>query len=296
MRHKRILDRAADDPDATLEDIAAEVPTATTDLVENVLEKYGDPAEDLVTSPSKTQTMPGEENGTPVEEGATAEDTDDPPSANVSTTDDADGTSADEDGSPENLNMETTSDDGHTADGHIAPVETKGYAHSEKETQNDVNTPSKESQKAEHPRPKVLTDRERETLSAIAKHPEATQQELGKRLGVTAATVCNRVNGIEGIEWTNRRADVADLPIDEEPMDRETDTESPGPVDDELALNHLTDRVIELERRVADQESSSDTTIGLDDPELARKVIHACLQSDQITEDEELRLLEIVLQ
>lgn len=43
--HKRILDVASDDPDASLADIAAEVSGANTDLVDRVLSEYGDPAE-----------------------------------------------------------------------------------------------------------------------------------------------------------------------------------------------------------------------------------------------------------
>ena len=296
MRHKRILDRAADDPDASLEDIAEAVPTATADLVENVLEKYGDPAEDLPMPSSNTETTLEDDNVPSVNEDVTTEETDEPPAVNGETPEKADGTSTNEEDSLENSDMVTTSDGSHASDAHIASVETKGYAHSDTGTPSGEDVFSEEPPDSEILQLSELSDRERETLSAIAEHPEATQQELGEMLGVTAATVSNRVNGIEGIEWTNRRAIITDLPIDEAPMDRETDTDSTRSIDDEPALNHLTDRVTELEKRVADRESPSDTTIGLDDPELARKVSHACLQSDQISSDEELRLLEIVLQ
>lgn len=60
VRHKRILDVAAADPDASLEAIAAEVPSATPDLVDRVLEQFGDPAE--------TETDPTE-NPAPSEPG-----------------------------------------------------------------------------------------------------------------------------------------------------------------------------------------------------------------------------------
>lgn len=46
MRHKRILDLVAEEPDASLETIADEIPSVTADLVENVLEEYGVPAND----------------------------------------------------------------------------------------------------------------------------------------------------------------------------------------------------------------------------------------------------------
>ena len=46
IRHKKILDRAAEHPDASLEKLAEGIPSATPDLVEHVLEEYGDPGED----------------------------------------------------------------------------------------------------------------------------------------------------------------------------------------------------------------------------------------------------------
>lgn len=46
MRHKQILEAAADHPDASLETISSKIPTATPDLVERVLDEYGDPAKD----------------------------------------------------------------------------------------------------------------------------------------------------------------------------------------------------------------------------------------------------------
>lgn len=44
--HKKILDVAESDPSASMEEIANEIGGASTDLVERVLEQYGDPAGD----------------------------------------------------------------------------------------------------------------------------------------------------------------------------------------------------------------------------------------------------------
>lgn len=44
MRRRKILDVAESNPDASLERLAAEVPTATVALVERVLNEHGDPA------------------------------------------------------------------------------------------------------------------------------------------------------------------------------------------------------------------------------------------------------------
>ncbi|PSP82346.1 hypothetical protein BRC83_09465 [Halobacteriales archaeon QS_1_68_17] len=46
--HKRILDLAGEHPDASIDALADEIPAATPDLVERVLDDYGDPAGDEV--------------------------------------------------------------------------------------------------------------------------------------------------------------------------------------------------------------------------------------------------------
>ncbi|MEF8828294.1 MAG: winged helix-turn-helix transcriptional regulator, partial [Haloarcula sp.] len=122
MRHKQILDVAAEKPEASIEELAAEVPSATADLVERVLEEHGDPAED-------------------------------------------DGTDA--------------------AD----------------ESPSGAATASQP-----YPAPADLSSAERETLRAIQQHPTASQRDLAERLGVTASTVSNRVNGIDGFDWADREA------------------------------------------------------------------------------------------
>lgn len=52
IRHKQILDAAEAQPDASMEAIADEIPSATAELVERVLEEYGDPAADQSDSSS----------------------------------------------------------------------------------------------------------------------------------------------------------------------------------------------------------------------------------------------------
>ena len=58
IRHKQILDIAADRPDASIEAIADNVPSATVDLVENVLEEYGDPASNGTGDPATAAEEP----------------------------------------------------------------------------------------------------------------------------------------------------------------------------------------------------------------------------------------------
>jgi hypothetical protein len=51
-----------------------------------------------------------------------------------------------------------------------------------------------------------LSDSQIETLRAIHRHPEATQQELADELGVVRATISNRVNDVDGFDWQHRRS------------------------------------------------------------------------------------------
>ncbi len=55
-------------------------------------------------------------------------------------------------------------------------------------------------------------------------------------------------------------------------------------------LEAVTQRLESLERRLADDAASSGGV--LSDPELAHKVVHACLTADHISEEEELQLLK----
>ncbi|AAV45364.1 unknown [Haloarcula marismortui ATCC 43049] len=261
MRHKQILDVAAENPEASIAELAAEVPSATAELVERVLEEHGDPAE----------------------------------------TDETD--SSDE-----------------------SPAE-----------------PSAGSQS--HPAPEDLSSTERETLRAIQQHPTASQRDLAETLGVTASTVSNRVNGIDGFDWTNREAfanavfceqetgsatpsgktetpasdsessESTDTPDDADGRVSEPDTASDstessiaaaetaaGEVNTTLTtfqstVEDLSEQLAELEGQVetiADGGGSPQSD-PFQDPELVHKVVHACMDSEKISEDEELRILDSLL-
>lgn len=56
-------------------------------------------------------------------------------------------------------------------------------------------------------------------------------------------------------------------------------------------LAAVADQVDRLEERLANRSQSRSGSL-VDDPDLAHKVVHACLQSDQISENEELQLLQ----
>ncbi|WP_407066998.1 winged helix-turn-helix transcriptional regulator [Haloarcula brevis] len=260
MRHKQILDVAAENPEASIAELAAEVPSATADLVERVLEEHGDPAE-------------------------------------------SDGTDAPE------------------------------------ESPNESSTASQS-----YPAPDTLTSTERETLRAIQRHPTASQRDLAEKLGVTASTVSNRVNGIDGFDWANRAefadgvfdgdapeptatpddtgaapdaepteddavADEADTVADETD-DRESDAApdrspaEPAPAAGEVnttlttfqsTVEELSDKLADLEGQVETVTDGGDSPRPFRDPELVHKVVHACMDSENISDEEELRILDSLL-
>ena len=273
MRHKQILDVAAENPEASIEELAAEVPSATVDLVERVLEEHGDPAETDGTDESDTSPS-------------------DSPTASQS-----------------------------------------------------------------HPAPEDLSSAERETLQAIRQHPTASQRDLAEKLGVTASTVSNRVNGIDGFDWTDREA-FANAVFDDEAPESATAQNEAGPqasdaeptdstgvsdgaetaseaddgvseADDGVSeaddgasddrdhslpvppgaagevnttlttfqstVEDLSDKLAELEGQVETVTDGGDTPQPFQDPELVHKVVHACMDSDKISEEEELRILDSLL-
>lgn len=221
--HKKILDAAAEQPEASMETIADRVSGASVGLVEQVLDDYGDPADEQETdSPS----------GKPDE----AIETDSP------------------------------------------------MALSNQEVESPADSPVDLSE---------LTDKQRETIRAIVENPHATQTDLAEEFGVSAATINHRVNSIPGFEWKLRHRFIDTM------LDEDTPTMDEGN-EGERPAAELSERVADLEERLAlleergDPSSGSSTVVA--DPELVHKVVHACLESDRITEDEELQILESLLE
>ena len=222
MVHKQILEYAERNSDASIVGIADEISGATPDLVERVLDRYGDPAGDQ----------------TP----------------NAST--DSDG---------------TTFTDKATST-MAAP-----------DTTEDIE----------------VTDAQRTVLEAIHANPDATQQELGDELGVAASTISNRLNAIPGFDWENRTSFVAQY------FETDTgapDTEADPPADSATPSRETKlDAVIEQLTRVESQLetlTAPDPDVGgqgaesLDDAELVAKVVRACVTDEDITREEELRVIQ----
>lgn len=262
MRHKQILDVAADNPEASIDDLAAEVPSATTDLVEQVLEEYGDPAGETEVSTDDQQSLTDSDSPESVA-----------PSESTST-DDAEVDSQ----------MEGT-----TVTSAEATADSPDRSESAEATETDSATVVRE--------PGELSERQLATLRAIADDPAATQREIADALGVTAPTVSTRVNNIEGFEWSDRAAYVeAIFDSDSQPdtdmssNSSETETQLAQP---ELrqSIDELTSRVEAIETTLEELSVETDSTQTFDDPELVHKIVRACMESESVSEDEELEII-----
>ena len=235
-------------------DIAAEVPSATTELVKQVLEEYGDP---------------GAENDDQGEEESDSE----------STASDGQETSPAKD-------VEQ-----HMSEGEREPLEgddsTVGPTDSG-ERPDGGSESGKAGSTNDYPAPDDLSDAQRETLRAIATAPEATQRELAESLDVTAATVSKRVNDLDGFDWSTRQTFAEHVfgDIDTEMTASESDA-------DRTSIEELADKIERLQDRIDDlsETEREKTNSAFDDPDLVHKLVRAAVESDDISEDEERRIV-----
>jgi len=245
--HKKILDIAASNPTASTTAIADDVSGASEKLVAQVLDEYGDPADD--------ETSGAPDGETAVADGATAVE-----NATGETPDTGEPTEQPE------------PDESNTEPDEANPQESGGET---------VDAPSQ------------LTERQRETLHAIRERPTATQAEIADTLGVSRATISKRVNDISGFDWQSRRAFV-DRVLDEPvagPDGPSTNGSEKGA--SATTVQELVERVNTLEERLAaDERSQSGDDV---DTELLSKALHACMDAEYISRDEELELFETVL-
>ncbi|MDG5778990.1 hypothetical protein VB773_01185 [Haloarculaceae archaeon H-GB2-1] len=278
MIHRRILDVAASQPDASLAGIADEVSGATEELVDRVLSEYGDPADQPEGSEHAVSGLAGNVAAESTNGHATGPD--DAVAATAPTTDPQD-------------DMQPN---GHADDEHDeGEVQTMSIQKPEPTTEHEV------------PTVEDCSEKQRTTLQLIRDRPEATQGELAAHFDVTRATISRWLADVPGFEWQDRREFVAAVPddaLDGGPDAAEMD--APASESDDDAPTEGSDlhaEVQELSARVdalADQidgtepaDANPDPTVDLDgiDPDLAHRVLHACLDSEHISEAEELQLL-----
>jgi transcriptional regulator with XRE-family HTH domain len=288
MIHQRILDVAKSNPSATLEGIADEISGASIDLVERVLDEYGDPAE-------------GQQGGHDAEATPESEDRQDS----------VDGkTPEDEDHDQQEGMMEQESEESGLREeppiveetGENELVGESPPEKAEEADEEDVNGQGTVDAAD-------LTEKQLRTLRLIAENPEATQGDLAERLDVTRATVSRWLSDIPAFEWTERQEFITTMLEDDENAegttpdefvqldDRLAETEQSVPDDvGRSEFERIDERLNEIEGRLERMQTGTDTetesTHLVVGPELAHKVVHASISSDLLTKEEELQLLK----
>jgi len=300
--HKQILDAAEANPEASLEVLANEVPAATIDLVERVLNEYGDPS-----------NAEGETSGN-----------DDEPSSERTPDELGNHPTSDEDSEGHDGHRSTDDQDDPIPTGENAGDDPSDVTASLEEAESTDDKPM--SDESTLPDPDEVTEEQRAVLRAIEARPEATQAELAREVDVSAATVNRRVNKIDGFDWEDRARIAEELLPDtpREPMGEgvadvtaagpATSTEStPTRTRDRNAgvsatkesngtdpgASDTASRVATLEQRVARLESLGQGSSGrekasapLEDTELAAKLVRTCVASEEFNDEEELRVIE----
>lgn len=153
-----------------------------------------------------------------------------------------------------------------------------------------------------------LTEKQRETLRLVHENPDASQADIAEALDVSRATVSRRLSDVPGFEWRDRETLTAEL-FDDDPGggpdlgegdDPESEDEQVDGEDEQAhgedaadALERFDERLTALEEHLEEAGDGRSITLG---PDLGHRVVHACMESDRISEAEELQLLEALLQ
>lgn len=321
--HKQILDAASAKPTASIEELADEVSAASISLVERVLEEYGDPADEDDAAPDDATT-----DGAEAEAATGSSETDatadggapvssESPEGDTEASADSDTGSAAPDESPDEL--ETSDSDGPDLDERdralLAAI--AEHPHATQERLGDVLGVSRATISRRVSDIDGLEWRNRASFvdeyvdetesfdselveSADAADAEGTATSTTVAMSTSDADV--RVNGATESE---SESEMNQTKAEEATDDGGTtdEHEPAGASETAVADGALADRLTTIESRLdelasAVQAEESDGAAGgavFDDPELVHKVVHACLESERITEDEELRILASVL-
>jgi DNA-binding CsgD family transcriptional regulator len=285
--HRNILDVAEAEPEASIKAIAQRVSGATVPLVERVLENYGDPADATANDDDATEAE------TDDAEASWGDDTNAPTNPDVAA--ESDATSVEE-----SVDTDTT-----TPNANDAPVEVPKdgenviegtHSESDADVQPAADGTQVETIEPDDSPPRTpaatvdradLSEAQRETLQIIADRPEASQRDIAAVLGLSQSTVNNRLNSIEGFEWSERTEFAAALVEADGGVDSATTTyqESSSTEDHAAVLARLDG----LERQLDSLAERGPEP--LDDPDLVRSVLQACFESDAVSTDQERQVV-----
>lgn len=151
------------------------------------------------------------------------------------------------------------------------------------------------------PDPKELTQKQHDTLEAIADHPQATQRDLAKVLDVTPSTVNYRLNSISEFEWTNRREfvqialsdggerlDIAPMESGPDKVMLETERGSKDGLVPMVGIEELREQIKSLEKLIESNNQPANRA----SPALVHRILRACIESEHVTEDDERWIIE----
>jgi hypothetical protein len=250
--HKRILDVAESRPDAPLATIADEVSGASTDLVERVLAEYGDPSAGTELPDSPAET-------------ATSDDPTDHDAPDAT----GDGTGDDDNAEP------------LVGDGHVLENVREGRQSGEDQSGEGASDDAVDGRDAGDAVRDDIPDRTVEALRVLHENPGASQSDLAEHFGVAASTMNRWLNSVPEFDWEERHA-FAEAVVEggESEPSRSTDA----------SVQRLRRRVSAVERRV--EQLAGDGGQSSLDTDLVPKVVHACVESDRFSEEEELRVIE----
>lgn len=317
VRQKRILSIAAEQPDASIAQIANEVATATKNVVENVLEEYGDPAEQATVEGQPSGATASSDGGQPLAgiEPSSKENTVDGQSAasqpaapdqqsendvTAQETEVADTTPSLDSLTPKQwetlaairTNPEATQRELAEALGVSAPT-----------VSNRVNAiPDFEWDDRLSFVENIIETADPETIEAL----ESAQPTSESTDSATEdATPIEMTDGDGSYETTADTAETADDDTTDSSSDSDSaaadetddgietaDSDAEGPVAVQSAqLETLAQRLDELNARLAAVDDKPTGNL-FENSELTHKIIHACMETDTISEDEELEIIK----
>ncbi|QLH77848.1 winged helix-turn-helix domain-containing protein [Halosimplex rubrum] len=287
MIHRRILDVAESNPDASMTAIAEEVSGASPDLVDRVLDEYGDPGRDPEPDDETSMNAPN----------ASAPETDPETEQDESATE------------PNDPSAETD-------DSAAEPA---------------VQTPTAAELSEKQRRTlRALYERPGASQGDLAEDLDVTRATVSRRLNAIpgfewtdrrafAESVFDEATDGESDEAAGGESDDADDEVaagdpttDGGQHDGRESVDPKAVAALEGALTDLAARLDAVESRVgesddADGSGDAGRSDDVDDaveadaapalsPELAHKVVHACMESDRVTEDEELDVLRAFME
>jgi hypothetical protein len=288
--HKQILDVAGDNPDASLADIAAEISGANADLVDRVLSKYGDPGETELQDTETAMAQNGQQSAEHAQADEQADETDDE-------TEDTEPVTDPDDLTEKQLQTvravyeETDATQGDIADRlGVTPAtvsrrlsDIPGFEWSDRAafTEALFDGTEYEGEASAEDTMETATDADETESTADETEPETTGNEAEP--GSTGNEAETETTVGEAEPETTADETVSDDGSAGHDSDSSTDENRTEP-----ALESLEARLATVEETL---DSDTDTSERPIRRELAHKVVHAAMESERISEEEELEVI-----